>query len=183
MKRGVDEKEKKKVERRSVTCFLPDGQENKEADADTGEKGAKDEALNHDAVLQPAQMCVLHAQLAVENHQPREGAHDTGPLRDDAGAVVKAFPRQRLTACKQEQKETAAAEAGQDEAETKPPHGPGSKDVEAGVGANVRCKGAEQDTEHAGNGEGNTESGGDAESLKGAIGDTEADKVAVRAVT
>lgn len=133
-------------------------------------------------------MLVFDSQPPIKDHQPRHLLHEPPPrprpvhIRHLAARIVKPLPGEGLPSHEEQQEETAAPQAGEDEAHAQPPERPGAKGLEHGVGAPVGDEAADEDHQETGGEVDETQEGGHTQSLKGAVAHSQADKVAVRAV-
>lgn len=123
-------------------------------------------------MLQMTQMDIIDTELAIEDHQSWQNAHQTGRLRYFFPVLSEALPWHRLAACEEQQEEAATSQTWYNEAHTEPPHGPDAKDCPAQVGTTVRGKGEKENSQETGNGEDNTKTSGHTYSLECAIRDT-----------
>lgn len=71
-------------------------------------------------MLEATQVKILDTDLVIENHEAGEEPKARRPPQPARFLVGEALPRQRLAAREEQEKETAAAQAGQDEAHAKP---------------------------------------------------------------
>lgn len=166
---------------------FPDGQNKKDGFQDRGGYDGPDDTLDNDLVLQVSQADVLDANLALEDHQAPQEAHQCiarpPGRRRRLFVFLDAFPREFLTAREEEEQETRATRPGQEEGEADDPErGGGETSPARGMVDRRRGERDQQHGQQAEDIEQNADHGHHAQRLERAVLDAQADEVAVRAV-